>query len=68
MTRAMWALLCFDFLAYAEHNVMAVPLIAALTTVILKKYIKHKKAAEAFIYIILVINTVYYVFRLNGYF
>ena len=66
VARAMRALLFFDLPAYAEYNAMAVPLIAALALATLKGYLRHKKIADACIYTVLTINTVYYIIRLSG--
>lgn len=64
VTRALLSLLRLDFAAYANYNIMAVPLFLALTVMFFRKRIRRKRIAYTFVFCVLGINAVYYVIRL----
>ena len=66
MGRALISLLRLDFGAYAEYNVMAVPMALAFVG---EPYIdlfgKHKKIVHFYSIIVLIINMIFYLMRIN---
>lgn len=64
VTRAMLSLLHFDFSAYIEYNAMALLLIIATVLMFFRKAIRYKHLLYGFVMTVLVINCVYYIFRL----
>ena len=64
VTRALISLVQLDFSAYAEYNIMALPLLAAFGLALLGNYFKRKKFLYVILYSILAVNSVYYAVRL----
>ena len=60
----MLSLLRLDFSAYLEYNAMAIPLVMATLLMLLRKRVKHRLLLHGFVTIVLVLNSVYYIFRL----
>ena len=67
VSRAMTALLKFDFKAYAEYNAMALPLVLSVGAALHLKLLPRRRLFEIVIFAVLILNAVYYMVRLcNG--
>lgn len=64
VTRAMLSLLHLDFSAYIEYNAMAFLLVIATILMFFRKMIRYKCLLYGFVMTVLVLNSVYYIFRL----
>lgn len=67
VTRAMVSLLTFDFQAYINHNVMAIPLTVSVMLMIGINKINKKLPVYIFVAITLSVNTMYYLCRVFNY-
>ena len=56
VSRAMLSLFCLDFRAYAEYNVMALPLILAAWLLINEEFFKHKRFIRTVAFAVLIFN------------
>jgi hypothetical protein len=67
VSRAVVALLKFDFKACAEYNAMALPLVLAVSVALHLKLLPRRRLFELMIFTVLILNAVYYMARLcNG--
>ena len=64
VSRALFALLRLNFTEYVTYNVMAPFLIAALILLVNIELFKKKRTVYAVAYVILILNSIYYVVRL----
>ena len=66
MGRALISLLRLDFGAYAEYNVMAVPMVLAFVgELYIDLFGKHKKIVHFYCITVLIINMIFYLMRIN---
>ncbi len=65
VTRALISLLKLDFSSYFRYNAMAIPLVIAVCLFLNTDILKSKKIAYGFGYMVILINTVYYLARLT---
>lgn len=56
VSRAILSLFCLDFRAYAEYNVMALPLILAAWLLINEEFFKHKRFIRTVAFAVLIFN------------
>lgn len=66
MGRALISLLRLDFGAYAEYNVMAIPMALAFVGELYIDLLgKHKKIVHFYCITVLIINMIFYLMRIN---
>ena len=66
MGRALISLLRLDFGAYAEYNVMAIPMaLAFVGELYIDLFVKHKKIVHFYCITVLIINMIFYLMRIN---
>ena len=62
VSRAILSLFRLDFQAYAEYNVMALPLILAAWILINAEFFKHKRALSVLAFSVLILNFTLYLY------
>lgn len=64
VTRAIIALFGGDIRGYIHHNAMAIPMIAAVILLLHLKHIRMRKIWGSVTFFVLILNTVYYFYRI----
>lgn len=67
-TRSILSLVKGNIIAYFEYQPFALPLVIAVIIAIHMKFIRHKKIAKVYIYIVIFSNFIYYLFKLARWF